>query len=152
MIVGYESSDGMQMLRRVTDSQLGRLADRLEELLRGEAISFFTLKPSLLPERSGVYLISALLEGQEHAYYVGRTKNLRGRLYRQHLMGPLANARLKKYLIECGECADLPAAKQFIRDHCYVRWIEQEGYRERGALEGYVTAMLFPKYGIYEEH
>ena len=115
-------------------------------------ISFFDLKPSAVPERPGVYLITACVDGDEQAYYVGRTKNLRGRLYRQHLMGPLANARLKKYLIECGECIDKESAKQFIRDHCFVRWVEQEGYRERGALEGYVTAMLFPKYGIYEEH
>jgi hypothetical protein len=140
------------MLRTVTESQLQLLTARLEELLCAEPRPFAELKPSALPERPGVYVITALLDGVEHAYYVGRTKNLRNRLYRQHLMGPLANARLKKYLIACGECAGLPEAKQFLREFCSVRWIEQEGFRERGAVEGYATAMLFPRHGIYEEH
>ncbi len=140
------------MLRTVSKSLLQLLTARLEELLCAEPKPFAEIRRSMLPERPGVYVITARLNGLEHAYYVGRTKNLRNRLYRQHLMGPLANARLKKYLIACGECAGLPEAKQFIREVCSVRWIEQEGFRERSAIEGYATAMLFPKHGINEEH
>ncbi len=67
-------------------------------------------------------------------------------------MGPLSNARLKKHLIDSGECIDIGAAKEFLKLHCQVRWIEQDGFRERGAIEGYATGLLFPKHGIYEEH
>ena len=67
-------------------------------------------------------------------------------------MGSLANARLKKYLISSGECKDISEAKDFIKKFCSVRWIEVEDIRERGALEGYFTGLLFPKHGIYEEH
>jgi len=140
------------MLRIVTEDQLQLMRQRLEELISVEPKPFLELKPSMLPERPGVYVITALAENVEQAYYVGRTKNLRSRIYQQHLMGPLANARLKKYLIGSGECIDIASAKQFIRESCSVRWIEQEGFRERGAVEGFVTAILFPKYGIYEEH
>jgi predicted GIY-YIG superfamily endonuclease len=140
------------MLRTVKQSQLKVVAARLEDLLRAPSKSFEDLKPSMVPERPGVYVITALLNGLEHAYYVGRTKNLRNRLYRHHLMGQPASARLKKHLIASGECASLAEAKQFIRDFCSARWIEHEGFRERGAIEGYATALLFPKYGIYEEH
>jgi hypothetical protein len=118
------------MLRTVMQSQMDFLNSRLDDLLCAKPMRFADITPSVLPERPGVYVISALLEGSEHSYYVGRTKNIRHRLYSQHLMGPLANARLKKYLIACGECSDLAEAKKFIRDFCSARWIEQEGFRD----------------------
>jgi hypothetical protein len=116
------------------------------------AVPFATLLPSHVPEVAGVYLITAKIGGIEEAYYVGRSKNLRRRLYTNHLMGPVANARLKRYLISTGECADLKSAKSFIRANCHARWIVETDIRKRGAIEGYVTGVLFPKHGIYEEH
>ena len=110
------------------------------------------MTPSKLPQRAGVYVITARIEGVECPYYIGRTKNLRQRLYYNHLMGPLTNARLKKYLIEAKECSNREDAKQFIRTYCLARWIEEPDIRKRGAIEGYTTGLLFPKYGIYEEH
>jgi excinuclease UvrABC nuclease subunit len=77
-------------------------------------LAFADLVPSKLPVAGGVYLITARLDGLEEPYYVGRSKNLQRRIYTNHLMGPLANARLKKYLINTGECTDLLTAKQFI--------------------------------------
>lgn len=121
-------------------------------LLSAPPIAFLRLTPSGVPQISGVYIITAHLEKKEMPYYVGRSKNLRQRLYNNHLMGPLSNARLKKYLINFGECSSLEEAKEFIRTYCWVRWIEETDVRKRGAIEGYVTGMLYPKYGIYEEH
>jgi len=140
------------MLRRVTAAQLQFLEERFNALVNAVPLSFSLLTPSQLPEEPGVYVITALIAEEDHPYYVGRTKNLRQRLYTNHLMGALSNARLKKHLITSGECADISAAKQFIRANCAVRWVQQVGHRERGAIEGYVTGLLFPKHGIYEEH
>lgn len=123
-----------------------------KQLLATEPVPFASLVPSQIPKEAGVYLITSRKSGTEEPYYVGRSKNLRQRLYRNHLMGHLTNARLKKYLISSGECADLITAKQFIRSHCVARWIQEKDIRKRGAIEGYVTGMLFPKHGIYEEH
>jgi hypothetical protein len=67
-------------------------------------------------------------------------------------MGRPTSARLKHYLIAAGECTDTDAAKAFIRSCCWLRCLPVEGFRERAALEGFITAILFPKYGIYEEH
>jgi hypothetical protein len=97
-------------------------------------------------------LITAIINGSERPYYIGRSKNLRQRLYNNHLMGPRSNARLKKYLVDFGECSDMKDAKDFIRQNCLARWIEEYDIRKRGAIEGYTTGLLFPKYGIYEEH
>lgn len=140
------------MLRRISAAQLKFLEVRFNELVNATPLPFSALTPSKLPEEPGVYVITAQVAEEEHPYYVGRTKNLRQRLYTNHLMGALSNARLKKHLITSGECADSSAAKQFIRTNCSVRWVQQVGHRERGAIEGYVTGLLFPKHGIYEEH
>jgi len=128
------------------------LTKALEQLTEGEFLLFSDMTPSKIPKKKGVYLISVKKEGVEIPYYVGRSKNLSQRLYGNHLMGPLTNACLKRYLIDSTECKDIDGAKQFIKEHCIVRWFCETDTRKRGAVEGYVTGMIFPKYGIYEEH
>ena len=123
-----------------------------KRLMVADPLAFAEMTPSKLPQTGGVYLITARIDGCELAYYVGRSKDLRRRLYTDHLMGPLTSARLKKYLVDTGECAGIAEAKQFLQETCLARWIEEVDIRKRGAIEGYVTGLLFPKHGIYEEH
>ena len=140
------------VIRNPTKSWLQFITRRYEELLSSQPVPFQELVPSRIPQVAGVYLITARKGGQEVPYYIGRTINLRRRLYTNHLMGPVANARLKRYLIGSEEYRDVADAKRFIRDYCYVRWIEENNSRRRGAIEGYAIGLLFPKYGIYQEH
>ncbi len=135
-----------------SESWLEYLQTTYESLLNAEAIPFGKLIPSMVPDAGGVYLITAHINGKEEPYYIGRSKRLKRRIYSNHLMGPVTNARLKKYLISSGECGDIQEAKQFIKSFCSVRWIQEEDIRKRGAIEGYVTGLLYPKHGIYEEH
>lgn len=131
------------------------LNTRSTSLLTMEPVFYQNITPSVLPINSGVYLISETIENIEVPLYVGRTKNLRERIYTNHLMGGLSNARLKNYIIkdELHPCYDnITEAKNYIRTNCFVRWVFEEDFRKRGAIEGYVTAIIFPKYGIYEEH
>ena len=88
------------------------------------------------------------------ALYVGRTKNLRRRLYTNHLHGPWANARLKKYLVEDPsqtEIRDMLEAKQYLKDHCYVKYIVEDDTVQRGRIEGLLSYLLKVRY-IHEEH
>ncbi len=90
-----------------------------EKVLSAPKFTFAELKPSQIPEAPGVYVI----RGQEsdETLYVGRTKNLRQRIYNNHLHGPVSNARLKKYLIEDSDepgITDLETAKQYLKDCC----------------------------------
>jgi len=110
------------------------------------------MTPGILPQVAGVYLITKMEEAVETPYYIGRTKNIRQRLYSHHLMGSLASARLKKYLIDNQVCSTVEEAKEFIMEYCAARWIEESNYRTRGAIENFCTAVLFPEYGIDEEH
>jgi len=140
------------MIAKPTEKWLIFIEDSYTRLISIPPLHFRDLTPTLVPDIPGVYLITAMLDGSEQPYYIGRSKNLRQRLYNNHLMGPRSNARLKKYLIDSGECSDMKNAKEFIRQNCLARWIEESDTRKRGAIEGYATGLLFPKYGIYEEH
>ena len=128
------------------------LQDKYKSLCDCKPIAFKDIVPSEIPEVAGVYLITARKSRKEIPYYIGRTKNLRQRIYNNHLMGQFTNARLKKYLVQYNECKDITEAKEFIKNRCMVRWIEEPDFRNRNAIEGYATGLLSPKYGMYEEH
>lgn len=72
------------------DEYVDRLAEArriVEELLDSKRYDFDGLKPSDLEDRLPVvYAIFDKVDGA--CLYVGRTKNLRRRLYTNHLMGP----------------------------------------------------------------
>ena len=123
-----------------------------ERFLDSKRILFAELKPSDLPERPGVYAI--FRRDTEENLYVGRTKNLRQRLYTNHLHGPITNARLKKYLIEDNgepEVKDLDVAKKYLKDYCYLQFVVEEDIMKRGRLEGLLSYLFHVRY-MYKEH
>jgi len=86
--------------------------------------------------------------------YVGRTKNLRRRLYTNHLMGPQTNARLKKYLVEDSNEPTIKTmgdAKTYLKEHCYFQYIPESDTRIRGQIEGLLSYVLDVRY-MHEEH
>ncbi len=137
-----------------------RIKERLEqarqlvtELLSGPRYDFDGLVPSMLENKLPV--IYAIFDKTDNStLYVGRTKNLRQRLYNNHLMGPVNNARLKKYLADDPKRPDIPnmeAAKQYLIDHCYFQYISEPDVRARGQIEGLLSYLLDVRY-IHEEH
>ncbi|MDO4474101.1 MAG: GIY-YIG nuclease family protein [Eubacteriales bacterium] len=96
-----------------------------QELLSAPYLYFGTLTPSDIPDGiAGVYAIFDEKSGE--VLYVGRTKNLRRRLYTNHLHGPKTNARLKKYLVEDASEENITSmddAKQYLKKYCYAKYI-----------------------------
>lgn len=131
--------------------RIQRLQSKLDDLMTAEAVPYLNLTESQLPKEGGVYLISAKVGGKVTPYYVGRASTLARRLYTNHLMGNASTARLKKYMVESREAATMEDAKKFLRNYCCIQWIFESDYRNRGALEGFFTGVLFPKYGIAPE-
>ncbi len=137
--------------------EIQTIENRLEEakkltmrLLDSRQISFQELVPSMLENKPGVYAIFDRTDGS--TLYVGRTKKLRRRLYTNHLMGPKANARLKKYLSERrDDIPDMEAAKRYLIDNCYFQYLYVDGTEERARVEGLLSYMLDVVY-IHEEH
>ena len=108
--------------------------------------------PSMLESVPGVYAIFDRSTGA--MLYVGRTKNVRRRLYTNHLMGPETNARLKKYLAEDRNRPDIQnmaAAKPYLIDNCYFQYIRVDEMVKRGQIEGLLNYLLNVTY-IHEEH
>ena len=114
---------------------------------------FDTLTPSQLEYKLAVVYVIFDKETGE-TLYVGRTKKLRRRIYTNHLMGPEANARLKKYLVDDPlqiSVNGMDEAKKFLKDRCYFQYIAVEDTRRRGQLEGLFSYLLDVRY-IHEEH
>ena len=123
-----------------------------KKVLSAPKTTFAEIKPSQIPDAPGVYIIR--LQDSDETLYVGRTKNLRQRIYSNHLHGPLSNARLKKYLIEDPNepsITDLATAKQYLKDCCYVQFQIIDDLLERGQVEGLLSFLLDVRY-LYEEH
>ena len=134
--------------------------DRIQEIpslqqrmLDSKKFYFSNLKPSDLQiDLCVVYAITNFHTNE--ILYVGKTTKLRRRLYTNHLMGNLATARLKKYLIDDTEITDvfdLDSAKQYIRSNCYFQYIEETDMRKRGQLEGLFSYLLNVRY-VDKEH
>lgn len=113
---------------------------------------FSSVVPSDLPEEAGVYMI--WLKDTKEVLYVGRTKNIRRRMYTSHLMGNKSSARLKKYLVDDEGLPDIVSyaeAKQYIKDNCCFQYILVKGNNERGHIEGLLSFLTEVRY-IQEEH
>lgn len=123
------------------------------QLLESKKYYFDSLLPSALEEGLPVvYAIFNKYTGE--TLYVGRTKNLRRRLYTNHLMGPETNARLKKYLVADPNeplIKTMKEAKNYLREKCYFQYIAEPDTRKRGQLEGLLSYILNVRY-IHEEH
>ncbi len=127
------------------------LDESLNNLVTADTVAFNSLMPKGISHVPGVYLISKVNNEELLPYYVGRSLKLGYRLYTNHLMGNESTARLKKYLVDTNECENYQEAKSFLIEHCVIQYITVDGYRKRGALEGYFTGKLFPKHGISNE-
>lgn len=124
-----------------------------EDILSAPKFYFKELKPSMLIDKlAAVYSITDASTGE--VLYVGRTKNIRQRLYNNHLMGPKTNARLKKYLVDDPnqpQITDMLAAKEYLKSCCYAQFIPEDDMVKRGQIEGLISYMLNVRY-IHEEH
>ena len=123
-----------------------------EQLLQSKMYSFQGLKPSMLESVPGVYAIYDRDTGK--TLYVGRTVNIRRRLYTNHLMGSEANARLKKYLWkdkQRPEITTMDEAKKYLQERCDFQYIRVDDMTTRGQVEGLLSYLLDVTY-IHEEH
>ena len=125
----------------------------LKEMTDSEKYYFSELKPSALDKDLAVVYAITNFKTNE-VLYVGKTTKLRRRLYTNHLMGNLATARLKKYLIDdigITDVSDLSSAKQYIKDNCYFQYVVEPDMRKRGQLEGLFSYLLNVRY-VDKEH
>lgn len=122
------------------------------KILNSQVYAFSSIVPSDLPEKAGVYLI--WLKDTKEVLYVGRTRNIRQRLYTNHLMGNKSSARLKKYLVDdmnLPEIVEYIDAKNYMKANCCFQFILVEDNNERGHIEGLLGYLTEARY-IEMEH
>ncbi|KGN02120.1 hypothetical protein Z969_06740 [Clostridium novyi A str. 4570] len=126
----------------------------VENMICSKKYYFEDLVPSKLEDDLAVvYAISD--KNTLETLYVGRTKNLRRRLYTNHLQGNKSTARLKKYIVEDNinfpDINTYDDAKQWIKNNCYFQYVNIEDSRQRGHTEGLLGFLLDSRY-IEDEH
>lgn len=124
----------------------------IEAIWNQEPINFSDLTPSMLKEEGAVYLIA--LKETDEVLYVGRTVNVRRRLYTNHLMGNHSTARLKKYLVTDENLPEIQTyqdAKDYIIQNCYFKYLPVDDWRLRGYIEGSLLYPLKVRY-VEKEH
>lgn len=135
------------------DLRLESAREIYNKLINSKVYSFSSIVRSELPEKAGVYIIWH--KDTEEVLYVGRTRNLKQRIYTNHLMGNKSSARLKKYLVEDNirypEIVEYSDAKEYIKENCNFQYILVEDNNERGHIEGLIGYLTDARY-IESEH
>ena len=98
-----------------------------------------------LPTEGGVYRIFEASSDWRKSIYVGKTSNLRDRIYTKLLMGDSQVHTLKRKLIAT-EFPDEETAKQYLRSDCQIQYLEIPGGRDRTFFEHFTISVLTPKY------
>lgn len=124
------------------------LQAQLAHLWGSRVIRFDDGCRSAMPEEQGVYRIFDPTCPDE-TIRAGRTKTagggLRQRVYQNHLMGD-QQGNLRQQLVDGKSCADLAAAKTYIREHLAVQVLLVEDENERRCLEYFMLSVLRPRY------
>ena len=85
----------------IIQNRIASLSSLIDMLSSKTFTKFDGLKPAMLPEKMrGVYVIYDIKSdpSDPKILYVGRTNDLRRRIYNNHLMGNKSTARLKNHL------------------------------------------------------
>ncbi len=132
-------------LQRIYD-----LTKWLDDILKREPIKFASISPSQIPNEGGIYFISDLWEGRDEITYIGLSSNLRQRIYTNQFQGDKNASQIKVALIKHKRARDLASAKEYLKQHCLVRFDVVPDYREREMREGFAISVIKPQFSLYK--
>jgi len=98
-----------------------------------------------LPKTGGVYIVESEESLLPTPLYVGQAKDVRQRIYTNHLKGNKCASRLRAALIDSCLCKNEEQVSEFLAQECRVRCICIEDARERKLFEHFALAVLAPK-------
>lgn len=126
----------------------GGLEDILLTLLVARDYPFDECLEKQLPTKPGLYAISRKNGGPGeylHAGMAASKTGLQGRVWGQHYkIGGAASDLIEN--VKKRRKTDPPAARQWIRENCRVRWVEVEGPELLLWAEDYILSVLQPKW------
>ncbi|WP_332380386.1 GIY-YIG nuclease family protein [Lactococcus cremoris] len=137
----------------IIQNRMATLSSLLDMLSSKTFTKFNGLKPVMLPDKMrGVYVIYDIKSdpSDPKILYVGRTNNLRSRIYNNHLMGNESTARLKKHLTISPAyltISDMALAKKFFKEKCAFKFISFPNAPRNAALAEFgLTSILQPEF------
>jgi excinuclease UvrABC nuclease subunit len=120
-------------------------SDLLENLLNSKHLSLLDENlTNMLPRQGGVYCISDKTDNM--IIYIGQSKDLQKRIYRNHLMGSQRNSTLRRKIIIEGKYFNEDQVRNYLHEQCMAQFIEIEDEFKRKFFEHFAIAMLKPKY------
>lgn len=128
------------------DDVIGHYKEMLSKLLSKPRLRFDKNLSQELPNTAGVYRVLETDAHTEETIYVGKTVNLRTRIFRNHLNGKSERSILRKKLIRSGLCEDEKSVTQYLTERCSVQISEIEDERGRSWFEHFTIAVLKPRY------
>lgn len=126
-------------------------SESLIAMLSSQQLRFDSSMSDNLPRQGGVYSVLVTSSGSEMFLYVGRTNNLRQRVYSQLFLGNQRSHTLRRKLIMHRGLADEAAVTRHLSDRCGIQYIQVSDEVDRMALEHFAIAILRPVYNDYQK-
>lgn len=132
------------------EREMGSIIPRYKRLLltlvSNPPLSFGKALHGCLPEDGGVYRIFEKDSTWQSSLYVGEMRNLRNRIYTDHLMGDRQASSLKGKLIDSGQLGNEDAVKQYLQHRYLVQCVVITAGTLRTLFEHFAISMLKPKF------
>ena len=114
--------------------------------LQVEPIHSFDTASRNIPDEPGVYVICNNKE--KRVIYVGRTKNLKRRILRNHRSGNIEGSQFRKALGKSTGVSSEAEITKFIMDNCSFQFLVLQIFEEAVRLEHFITAILAPTLNV----
>jgi excinuclease UvrABC nuclease subunit len=114
--------------------------NKVKELLASKSLNFKNATSRDVPAKPGVYVI---FDEHDKIIYVGRTRNLRRRLLRDHKRGDVKGSQFRRALIQNYSLTSEAQINSYV-DQCTFKFKEIEEPEERIRLEHFAIAVLAP--------
>ena len=118
----------------------------LNAMINGPLVPFTDETLKELPRTGGVYRIIEGSSNDNKTLYVGQSKDLRKRNYRNHYHGPNRRSTFRRKLLVSAECQNVDEIQEYLSSKCFLQYIEIDDKREKQLFEHYAIAALRPKY------
>lgn len=116
--------------------------DKMNELLAKPRYSFSEVSSVDIPREAGVYAIHD--KRLEATIYIGRTRNLRRRLLRNHKSGNIRGSQFRKALGQKFALKTEANITDYLLENCRFQFMVVKEFEEMVRLEHFATAVLAP--------
>ena len=124
-----------------------KYSNLLDELLKSDHLPFNSaILQAMLPQQMGVYCISENRNDVPEPVYIGKSKNLQNRIYKNHLMGSRRFSTLRRKVIRIGIFSDEDGVTNYLCEQCKVQFVIIEDESDRNFFEHFAIAILSPRF------